>query len=160
MASSPPPDPEITGWLRLLGVTSCCQWDVLVFLSRHQTTLLGAADLARLLGYPSEAIVVALDGLETQELVARSRVSQGARLYHCRVLPDAPRCAALAQLLTLAADRVGRVRVAQQLRQGATPMEKLEQAQHFLRDAQQRLRLIRGQADARRDRRTLWQKAL
>jgi DNA-binding MarR family transcriptional regulator len=160
MTPNLPPDPEVAGWLHTLGITSRCQWDVLVFLSRHQTTLLGAADLARLLGYPSEAIIVALDVLETQELVARSRVSQGARLYHCRVLPDAPRRAAFAQLQTLAADRVGRVRVAQQLRQDATPMEKLEQAQHFLRDAQQRLRLIRGQADARRERRTPWQKAI
>jgi len=160
MASSPPPDPAITGWLRLLGVTSRCQWDVLVFLSRHQTTLLGAADLARLLGYPSEVIVVALDVLETQELVTRSRISQGARLYYCRVLPDAPRRAAFAHLQTLAADRVGRVRVAQQLRQDSTPMERLDQVQHFLRDAQQRLRLIQGQANARRERRTLWQQAL
>jgi DNA-binding MarR family transcriptional regulator len=160
MAPHQPSDPEITTWLTTLGITSRCQWDVLVFLSRHQTTLLGAADLARLLGYPSEAIVVALDGLETQELVVRSRVSQGARLYHCRALPDAPRRAALAHLQTLAADRVGRVRVAQQLQQDATPMEKLDQAQHFLRDAQQRLRLIRGQAAARRARRTLWQQAL
>jgi DNA-binding MarR family transcriptional regulator len=160
MAPHHPSDPEITTWLTTVGITSRCQWDVLVFLARHQTTLLGAADLARLLGYPSDAIVVALDGLETQALVTRSRVSQGARLYHCCVLPDGPRQAALAHLLTLAADRVGRVRVAQQLRPDATPMQKLDQAQHFLRDAQQRLRLLRSQADARRARRTSWQQAL
>ena len=160
MASHHPSDPEITTWLTTLGITSRCQWDVLVFLSRYQTTLLGAADLARLLGYPSEAIVVALDVLETQALVARSRVSQGARLYSCRVLPDAPRRAALAHLQTLAADRVGRLRVAQQFWQDATPRAKLDQAQHCLRDAQQRLRLIRSQANARRERRTSWQKAL
>ena len=90
----------------------------------------------------------------------RSRVSQGARLYQFHVPRDAPRHAALAQLQTLAADRGGRVRVAQQLPQDATPMQKLAQAQHFLRDAQQHLRLIRGRADARRERRTAWPKAL
>src|SRR5215831_18520195 len=100
-----PPDPEITGWLTTLGVTSLCEWDVLVFLYRHQTTLLGAAYLARLLGYPSNAIVAALDVLEARELVARSRVSQGARLYQFRVPPDTLRGAALAQLQALAADR-------------------------------------------------------
>jgi DNA-binding MarR family transcriptional regulator len=123
MAQSPPPDPEIAGWLTTLGVTSLCQWDVLVFVYRHHTTLLGAEDLARLLGYTSNAIVLALDGLETQELVARSRVSQGVRLYQVRVLPDSPRGAAFARLYTLAADRVGRVRVAQQLRRDLRPKE-------------------------------------
>src|SRR5262245_2673615 len=55
MAQNPSPsDPEVAGWLHTLGVASLCQWDVLVFLYRHQTTLLGAADLARLLGYPSD----------------------------------------------------------------------------------------------------------
>src|SRR4029453_19353068 len=68
MEQSPPPDPEIVGWLTTLGVTSLCQWDVLVFLYRHHTTLLGAEDLARLLGYTSHTIVLALAGLETQEL--------------------------------------------------------------------------------------------
>jgi len=80
METPPPPDPEVAGWLRTLGVASLCQWDVLVFLYRHQTTLLSAADLARLLGYPSDSIVVALDVLEALALVARSRVSQGARM--------------------------------------------------------------------------------
>ena len=62
MAQNPPPsDPEVTGRLHTLGVVSLCQWDVLVFLYRHQSTLLGAADLARLLGYPSDSIVVAVD---------------------------------------------------------------------------------------------------
>jgi hypothetical protein len=62
MAQNPPPsDPEVAGRLHTLGVVSLCQWDVLVFLYRHQSTLLGAADLARLLGYPSDSIVVALD---------------------------------------------------------------------------------------------------
>ena len=91
MAQNPPPsDPEVAGWLHTLGVVSLCQWDVLVFLYRHQTTLLGAADLARLLGYASDPIVVALDVLESLGLVERSRVSQGARLYQFIVPLDLP----------------------------------------------------------------------
>src|SRR5262245_27549443 len=121
MAQNLPPDPDVVSWLNTLGVASLCQWDVLVFLYRHQTTLLGAADLARLLGYASNDIVVALDVLESQELVVRSRVSQGARLDQCRVHPDSPRGAAFARLQTLAADRAGRVRVTQQLRRDSTP---------------------------------------
>src|SRR4030095_2992630 len=45
MEQSPPPDPEIVGWLTTLGVTSLCQWDILVFFYRHHTTLLGAEAL-------------------------------------------------------------------------------------------------------------------
>jgi hypothetical protein len=109
-----PAVPEITAWLRTLGITSLCQWDVLVFLSRHQTTLLGAAHLARLLGYASDLVVAALDVLEALELVARSRVFQGACLYQCSVPLDSPHGAALAQLQTLATTRAGWVR--QQMR--------------------------------------------
>ena len=123
MEQSPPPDPEIAGWLTTLGVTSLCQWDVLIFLYQHHTTLLDATDLARLLGYTSNAIVVALDVLESQELVARSRVSQGVRLYHVRVLPDSPRGAVFTRLYTFAADHGGRVRVARPLRRDHPPEE-------------------------------------
>jgi DNA-binding MarR family transcriptional regulator len=160
MAQAPPPDPAITGWLTTLGVTSCCQWDVLLFLSHHHTTLLGAADLARLLGYASHTILVALDVLEAQALVARSRVSQGARLYQVRVPLDAARGAAFARLQTLATDRAGRVRVAQQLRRDHTPVERLDAAKHFLADAQQRLQVLRRQADIRAERRPRWRKAI
>src|SRR5215471_3387175 len=110
MAPHLPYDPEVAGWLHTLGVVSLCQWDVLIFLYRHQATLLGAADLARLLGYPSDSIVVALDVLEVLALVARSRVSQGARLYQFSVPLDSPRGTAFARLQALAAHRAGRVR--------------------------------------------------
>ena len=117
MAHNFPPDTEIAGWLATLGVASRCQWDVLVFLYRHQTTLLDAAHLAGLLGYASDAIVVALDVLASLDLVVRSRVSQGARLYQFSVAPGSPRGAAFARLQPLTTHRADRVRVAQQLRQ-------------------------------------------
>jgi MarR family len=160
MDLSPPSDTEIVGWLSTLGVTSLCQWDVLVFLYRHQTTLLGAADLARLLGYPSDSIVVALDGLEALTLVVRSRVSQGARLYQFSIPLGTPRDAAFARLQALAAHRPGRVRVAQQLRLDRTHGETLQAAKRFLADAQQRLQVIRQHAQQREERRTIWRKAI
>jgi hypothetical protein len=160
MAQNPPLDPEVAGWLSTLGVTSLCQWDVLVFLSRHQTTLLSAADLARLLGYPSNSIVVALDVLETLALVARSRVSQGARLYQFSVPLDSPHGAAFARLQTLTDHRAGRVRVAQQLRLDRTHGETLQAAKRFLADAQQRLQVMRQQAQQREERRKIWRKAI
>src|SRR5262249_15114955 len=151
---------EVAGWLRTLGVTSLCQWDVLVILYRHQTTLLGAADLARLLGYPIDSIVVALDVLEVLALVARSRVSQGARLYQFSLPLGSPRGAAFTQLQTLADHRAGRVRVAQQLRLDRTHGETLQAAKRFLAEAQQRLQVIRRQAQQREERRKTWRKAI
>jgi hypothetical protein len=34
-----PTDAEVESWLQTLGVESLCQWDVLIFLFRHQSTL-------------------------------------------------------------------------------------------------------------------------
>jgi MarR family len=161
MAQNPPPsDPEVVGWLHTLGVASLCQWDVLVFLYRHQTTLLSAADLARLLGYPSDSIIVALDVLEALALVARSRVSQGARLYQFSVPPGSPRGEAFARLQALTDHRPGRIRVAQQLRPDRTHGETLQAAKRFLADAQQRLQVIRQHTQQREERREIWRKAI
>jgi hypothetical protein len=155
MAPQLPPETAVTGWLQTLGVVSRCQWDVLVFVACHQTTLLGAADLARLLGYAPEAVVTALEGLETLALIERSRVSQGARLYQCRVPPDSPRGAAFARLQTLAATRAGRVLLTQQWRQGPTSAARAPQAPHGLAEAPQRL-----QSPRRAARRQRWLQAI
>jgi DNA-binding MarR family transcriptional regulator len=160
MASPLPPDTEVASWLHTLGVVTRCQWDVLVFLSSHQNTLLGAADLARLLGYASNAIVVALDSLNALELVERSRVSQGARLYRCLVPSTAPRREAFAQLQALVEHRAGRVLLARQLRRDYTPQEMAHQARRFLADTQQRLQELRQQARECEERRQRWLKAV
>jgi DNA-binding MarR family transcriptional regulator len=160
MEQYPPPDTEIAGWLKTLGVTSLCQWDVLVYLYRHQTTLLGAADLARLLGYPSDSIVVALDVLEALAFVTRSRVSQGARLYQFSILLDSRGGEAFTRLQALADHRPGRVRVAQQLRLDRTHGETLQAAKRFLADAQQRLHVVRQYAQQREERRKIWRKVI
>ena len=160
MASHLPPETTVAGWLHTLGVGSRCQWDVLVFVCCHQATLLGAADLARLLGYTRTAIVGALDVLDTLHLVERSRVSQGARLYQCLVPPTAPHRAALTQLLALAATRAGRLRIARQLRSDPTPTARADQAQHVVVEAQGRLQAPRRQAQDRTTRRQRWLKAL
>src|SRR5262245_26630536 len=156
MAQAPPPDPEIATWLHTLGVTFLCQWEVLVFLYKHQPALLAVVDLARLLGYPSHAMVIALDSLEALELVARSRVSQGARLYQFSVPLNSPRGAAFLRLYTLANHPAGLARVAQHVRRGHTPQEALHQAQRFAADAQQHLQVIRREADERAAWRNRW----
>lgn len=114
--SPPDPDNEVQGWLKTLGIESLCQWDVLVFLYRHQTSLVGADYLARLIGYATDPVVVALDALESQGFVERSRVSQGARLYQFTMPPIPPRGKAFERLLGLASDRSGRLHLTRQLK--------------------------------------------
>jgi len=111
-------DTEIDGWLKTLGIASLCQWEVLVFLYRHQTSLLGADFIARPLGYASGPVVGALDVLELLGLVERSRVSQILRLYKFTVPSDPQRSDAWAHLLPLASHHASRLRLSKLLRGG------------------------------------------
>jgi hypothetical protein len=94
-------DVQVEGWLKTLGIESLCQWDVLVFLDRHQSSLLSADHIALFLSYANPEVVAALDSLESSGL-ERSRVSQGVRLYQVIAPADPARRDALERLLTLA----------------------------------------------------------
>jgi hypothetical protein len=136
-----PPDDEVASWLKTLGIESLCQWDVLVFLHRHQTSLFGADHLACLLGYATEPVVTALDVLGALELVKRSRVSQGARLYQLTAPSAPPRGKAFEQLFALAGDRAGRLRLSKQLqRNDRSPQAGPEATRCFPEEAQQVVR--------------------
>jgi hypothetical protein len=111
-----PPDLQVEGWLKTLGIESLCQWDVLVFLYRHPISLFGAEYLACLLGYASGPVVAALDVLEALRLVERSSVSQGVRLYRLTVPDDPQRRDASEGLFAVASSRVGRMALSKKLR--------------------------------------------
>jgi hypothetical protein len=154
-------DAEVDGWLKTLGMTSLCQWDVLIFLYRHQTSLLGADFIARLLGYASGPVVAALEVLEFLGLVERSRVSQIVRLYKFTVPSDPPRGDAWARLLALGSDRGGRVRLSKSLRGGdQTDQDRLQSAQRFLAEAQLCVQAIRPRGQPRRGGHDTWLKAI
>ena len=110
-----PPDLQVEGWLKTLGVELLCQWDVLVFLYRHQSSLVSAEHIARFLGYPTAKVVAALDSLESSGLVERSRVSQGVRLYQLTAPADPTRRDALERHMTLADSRTVRLLLARRL---------------------------------------------
>jgi hypothetical protein len=130
---------------------------VLVFLSRHQATLLGTESLARLLGYALEPLVAALDTLEALALVERSRVFQGAHLYHCLLPRGTPRGAAFAQLQALASHRAGRIRMVTQLRRKDHPLgQTLPVAPHTCILAPQDVHATRQQARDCTTRRHPW----
>jgi DNA-binding MarR family transcriptional regulator len=131
-------DADVDNLLKTLGITSLCQWDVLVFLYHHQTSLLGANLIAHLLGYASDPVVAALDVLAFLGLVERSRVSQVARLYQFTVPSDPERRDAWMALLPMAGDRTGRVRLAQHLRGGEqTAQAERDETRRLLSEAQQ-----------------------
>jgi hypothetical protein len=116
MAQDNQPDLQVEGWLKTLGIESLCHWDVLVFLCRHQPTLVRAEHIARLLGDATAEVVAALDSLESSGLVQPSRVSQGVRLYQLTAPADPTRRDALGRLMTLADSHTVRLLLGRRLR--------------------------------------------
>src|SRR5260370_4181747 len=82
MAQDNQPHFQVEDWLKTLGIESLCQWDVLVFQYRHQSSLVSAEDIARFLGYATASVVAALDTLESSGFVGRWQVSHGVLLCH------------------------------------------------------------------------------
>jgi hypothetical protein len=138
--------------LQTLGITSLCQWDVLVFLYHHQTSLLGANFIAHLLGYAGDPVVAALDALAFLGLVERSRVSQVVRLYQFTVPSDPQRRDAWLALLPLVGHRAGRVRLAEHLRSDdQTAQAERDEARRLMSAAQQSVEASRqGLRETRR----------
>jgi hypothetical protein len=97
--------------LGLFGIESFEEWDVLVFLYRHHSSLAGADQFARLLGYDTKAVIDAIHVLESSGLVKRSRISQGIRLYEVSVPEESPKRDAFYQLMSWGTTRAGRLRI-------------------------------------------------
>jgi DNA-binding MarR family transcriptional regulator len=102
MAQDNKPDGQVDGWLKTLGIESLLQWDVLVFLYRHQSSLVSTGHIASLLGYATGPVSAALDSLKSSGLVECSRASQGVRLYQLTAPADPTHRDALERLMTLA----------------------------------------------------------
>ena len=116
MAQDNQPDLQVEGWFKTLGIESLCQWDVLVFLYRHQPSLVSAEHIARFLGYATAEVVAALDSLESSGLVERSRAFQEVRLYQVTASAGPARRDALEGLMTLADSHTVRLLLARRLR--------------------------------------------
>ena len=126
-------DDDVRECLQAIGVESQCQWDLMIFLYRHQTTLMSPESLATLMGSRGEVVTAALDLLEALQLVKRA--GSYARLYEF-TRPVAPwRRAALDRLLALSGVREGRITVRRHLRRDRSLQEGLENSRQFLADA-------------------------
>jgi DNA-binding transcriptional ArsR family regulator len=115
------PDLQVEGWLKTLGIESLCQWDVLVFLDRHPSSLVSTGHIARLLGYATGQVSAALDSLKSSGLVECSRVSQGVGLYQLTAPADPTRRDALERLMTLADSHTVRLSLGRRLRGSDQP---------------------------------------
>jgi DNA-binding IclR family transcriptional regulator len=110
--------------LKTLGIARLAEWDVLMFIYRHGTSLADAERLARLLGYNRAAVGAALDTLTSSGLVQRSRNSNGIRLYRfADGIPDESRRRALEELTKLADERRGRLLLVRSLPETARDKE-------------------------------------
>jgi len=122
MAQDNQPDLQVEGWLKTLGIESLCQWDVLVFLYRHQSMLVRIEHIARFLGYATAEAVAVQDSLESSGLVERSRVShQGVRLYQLTAPADPTRRDAFERLMTLSDSHTVRLLLGRRLRGSDQP---------------------------------------
>ena len=138
-------DADVLHWLHTVGVKSRCELEVLTFFHRHRITLLPAGYLARLLGYPVESVVAALDSLATLQLLEWSPQTRGAGAYEFLVPPVLAGSEALERLLALSDHRSGRLLVGKHLRRDNEPLgEDLQAARRqFLDDAYADLDLIK-----------------
>jgi hypothetical protein len=108
----------IEHWLVTARITSLQHWDTLVFLFRHPTSLVSAEHIARLTGSATGAVIAALDHLEALGFVARSRTSQGVRLYQFTAPAHTPPGDACHRLLRYADNRAVRLLLARKWRRG------------------------------------------
>jgi DNA-binding MarR family transcriptional regulator len=98
-----------------LGISLLCDWDVFAFVYRHVTSLTSADHIARLVGYESRVVGDALDRLECQKLIERSRPSRGVRLYRVLNSKDVDHRRCLQELVTLSESRAGRLELVKRM---------------------------------------------
>jgi DNA-binding MarR family transcriptional regulator len=99
-----------------VGITLLCDWDILAFVYRHVTSLTSAEHIARLIGYESGVVGAALGRLDRQNLIERSRLSRGVRLYQVLNSNDVELRRCLQELVALAETRAGRLELAKRLK--------------------------------------------
>jgi hypothetical protein len=110
---------KIDACLDHIPVSLLSEWDVLVFLYRHGTSLASASQIALLVGYGRSQVGKALDGLVAAGFIQRSRSSQGARLYRFALPIDPAYRQNMEQLLELSETRGGRLILSGRLRERA-----------------------------------------
>jgi DNA-binding transcriptional ArsR family regulator len=108
-------DTQLDECLDTWGISFLGEWDLLVFLKRHLTSLSTVEQISRLLGYGKPVVVEALEKMEQAGLVRPSRASQSARFYQLVASVDPSRQGSFELLLKLIEDPIVRGMVARKL---------------------------------------------
>jgi DNA-binding MarR family transcriptional regulator len=103
---------SVQGLLDSVGISLLSEWDVLAFVYRHRVSLTSIGQIARLVGYENSVVADALDRLERDKLIERSRPSQEVCFYRIVASMDAERQHCLQQLLNQSDGRAGRLLLA------------------------------------------------
>jgi DNA-binding MarR family transcriptional regulator len=126
MGRGKPLESPVQTCLDSMGISLLSEWDVFAFVYRHGASLASSDHIARLIGYESTVVRAALDRLESEKLIARSRPSQGVRFYRILASTDAGRQRCLQQIVSLSETRAGRLLLAKRLNpNGSNRDEKL-----------------------------------
>ena len=107
--------PSVCGCLHVLGISLLSEWDVLAFVHRHGVSLTNAEQIARLLGYEDSVVESALDRLERETLIRRSRPSRGVHFYRVMDIAEPGRRHSLQYLIYASETRAGRLLLRKQL---------------------------------------------
>ena len=95
-----------------MGISLLSEWDVLAFVYRHGVSLTSIGQIAIFVGYENNVVARALDRLEREKLIERSRPSQEVCFYRIYASMDAERQQCLQQLLSQSEGRAGRLLLA------------------------------------------------
>ena len=107
-----PVELSVQGLLESVGISLLSEWDVLAFVYRHGVSLTSIGQIASLVGYENGVVASALDRLEREKLIERSRPSQEVCFYRIFASMDAERQHCLQQLLSQSEGRAGRLLLA------------------------------------------------
>ena len=119
---------DVQSCLEGMGISLLSEWDVLVFVYRHGASLTSVDEIARLIGYESTVVGGALDRLEREKLIERSRLSQEVRFYRILASMDAGHRRCLQKLVSLSESRAGRLLLAKRLQPVWSDSEREEQS--------------------------------
>ena len=119
---------SVQSCLESVGIGLLCEWDVLAFVYRHGASLASADQIARLIGYENTVVGDALERLEREKLIERSRRSQEAHLCRIPAWTGAEPWRCLQELLSLSQTRAGRLLLARLLRPVRTRVGREEQS--------------------------------
>jgi DNA-binding MarR family transcriptional regulator len=115
---------SVLSYFKTVGISRLSDWDVLAFIHRHGVSLASADQIARLTGYENTVISGALDRLEAEKLIQRSRVSRGICVYRVLDPTNAERKHRLESLLSLSRSREGRLIMKKQLKPVPTELRR------------------------------------